>query len=122
MKAPLCAKIARRGAFLFGPVYLDPGTTMNQLSEIGLVPPQFADTDIFKETDLRRRVVACLKTRLPGLEGIEVTVMGNTVIIRGELLSAEEKWRCGECCRHVPGVMRVMDKLVVSTRPLSSRC
>jgi osmotically-inducible protein OsmY len=90
---------------------------MNQLSEIVLVPPQFADTDIFNESDLKRRVSACLKTRLPRLEGIEVTVMGNTVILRGALLSAEEKRHCYECCRHVPGVMRVMEEIVVLERP-----
>jgi len=63
--------------------------------------------------DLKRRILACLRERLPDLPEICVTVIGGTAAVRGELRSVQEKRFCLECCRHVPGVMCVEDELVV---------
>ncbi len=61
---------------------------------------------------LARRIMTCLKNRIPNLPEIHVTVVGGTVAIRGNVGSRQEKWLCLECCRRVPGVMRVIDELV----------
>ncbi len=87
---------------------------MQPMADIRITPPQFADAENFHENELRRRVVACLKSRLPDpVADVEVTVIGRTVVFRGDSLTAAEKRLCDECCRHVPGVTRVMEKSVV---------
>lgn len=87
---------------------------MEPIADICVTPPQFADAGNFHENELKRRVVACLQSRLPHpVAGVEVTVIGRTVVFRGDSLTAAEKRLCDECCRHVPGVTRVMEKSVV---------
>ncbi len=61
---------------------------------------------------LARRIMACLRDRIPDLPEIHVTVVGGTVAIRGNAGSRHEKWLYLECCRRVPGVIRVIDELV----------
>jgi len=74
---------------------------------------QFATPDANK-ADLKWRITACLRDRLPGLRGdIHVTVIGSTAAIRGTVRSLQDKRLCLECCRRVPGVMRVVDDLIV---------
>lgn len=68
--------------------------------------------------DLKWRIEACLQKRIPDLEGIHVTVVGSTAAIRGHLRSQCDKRFCIECCRHVPGVMRVVDELLVDESPV----
>ena len=63
--------------------------------------------------DLKRRILACLRERLRDLPEIHVTVIGNTAAVRGVLRSTQEKRLCLECCRHVPGVARIVDELIV---------
>jgi osmotically-inducible protein OsmY len=74
----------------------------------------FAKPDTSDRHDLEWRITACLRDRLPGLRGdIHVTVIGSTAAIRGTVRSLEDRRLCLECCRHVPGVMRVVDDLIV---------
>ncbi|MBS0266828.1 MAG: BON domain-containing protein [Planctomycetes bacterium] len=75
----------------------------------------FAQTGCGVRVDLEWRIKACLRERLPGLKGeIFVTVVGGSAVIRGSVLSLIDKNRCIECCRHVPGVRKVVDDLLVS--------
>ena len=60
------------------------------------------------------RIQACFRDRVGGLGKIHIMVVGSTVLLRGELDSLREKWLSLECCRHVPGVARVIDELVIS--------
>jgi len=77
-------------------------------------PTQFAAGDVAEGYDLKRRIMACLKERLPDLQGVHVTVFGNTAALRGAVRSSQEKRQCVECCRHVPGVTRIVDELNVA--------
>lgn len=75
---------------------------------------RFAEGTAALRGDLEWRIKACLRDRLPGLKGdLHITVIGGTAVIRGTVRSLADKLRCIECCRHVPGVMRVVDDLVV---------
>jgi hypothetical protein len=69
--------------------------------------------DFDERDELKWRIRACLRARIPDLQGIKVSVSGNTAAIRGRLRSPHEKRLCLECCRHIPGVMRVIDELIV---------
>ena len=46
---------------------------------------------------------------------LDVFVRGETVIIHGRLNSALEKRLALQCCRHVAGVLRVVDEIEVET-------
>lgn len=74
---------------------------------------QYAAGDLSKGHDLKWRITACLRERFPELPSIHITVFGNTAALRGEVDSLSEKRLCIEYCRHVPGVMRVVDDLTV---------
>ena len=80
-------------------------------------PTHFAERDPTDGRDLQWRIAACLTHRIPDLQGIHITVFGNTAALRGEVGSIREKQRCLECCRRVPGVMRVVDDLTVAFKP-----
>lgn len=71
--------------------------------------------------DLKWRIQACLRQRIPDLQGIHVTVVGNTAVLRGQVRSQCDKRFCIECCRHVPGVMRVLDELLVDESDPTNR-
>jgi len=81
-------------------------------------PIQFAEGDTSQGRDLKWRIMACLKTRIPDLKGIHITVVGNTAVLRGHVRTSQEKWLCLKCCRHVPGVMRVVDDLIAADQAL----
>lgn len=74
----------------------------------------FAEGDTSQGNELKGRILACLRDRLPDLPGIHITVFGNTAVLRGEVRSLPEKRLCVECCRHVPGVVRVMDDMTIA--------
>jgi osmotically-inducible protein OsmY len=76
-------------------------------------PTQFAARDSSEATNLRSRIVTSLQERIPNSQGVRVTVFGSTAVLRGTLSLAHDKRLCLECCRHVPGVIRVIDELVV---------
>jgi hypothetical protein len=77
-------------------------------------PTHFADGDVAEGHDLRWRIMACLRGRIPDLQGIHITVFGNTAVLRGKVRTVQEKWLCLKCCPHVPGVIRVVDDLTVA--------
>jgi osmotically-inducible protein OsmY len=89
---------------------------MKSPDDPGIVPAptQFAVGDILNGDDLKRRIMAYLKDRLPDLYGAHVTVIGNTAALRGAVRSPQEKRLCVEYCRHVPGVTKIVDNLSVA--------
>ena len=82
--------------------------------EIVRPPNQFATDDSSEAGALKAKIVAGLKDRIPGLKDVHVTVYGSTSVLRGRLLSAQEKRLCLEYCRSVPGVVKIIDELIVS--------
>jgi len=65
--------------------------------------------------------MACLREAAPEIHAaVHVTVIGGTMTVRGNLPTDFEKHVCLECCRRVPGVLRLVDELVVATRSPSS--
>ena len=86
--------------------------------ELVPAPNQFATGDMAEGHHLRWRIIACFSCRIPDLCGVHVTVVGNTAVLRGKVRSLHEKRLCLECCRHVPGVMRVVDELIVADEKL----
>jgi hypothetical protein len=83
-------------------------------SEVVPAPIQFAAGDVAEGHDLKWRIMACLRSCIPGIQSIHVTVFGNTAALRGEVRTLQEKRLGINCCRHVPGVMRVVDDLTVA--------
>lgn len=80
-----------------------------KLSTESQQPPETKD-----DIDLEHRLVNFLDARhVPGRELVHLDVHGGTVIVRGPLHSAREKWLCIECCRHVAGVIKLVDEIVV---------
>ena len=82
--------------------------------EIVPAPTHFAAGDATIGDDLNRRLMACLRERIPDLKGIHVAVFGNTAVLRGEVRTLDERRLCVECCRHVPGVMKIVNDLTVA--------
>ena len=75
---------------------------------------QFAEGNVAEGRDLEWRIMACLKTRIPDIKDIHITVVGNTAVIRGRVRTLQEKWLYLKCCRHVPGIMRVVDDITLA--------
>ncbi len=66
------------------------------------------------DSDLKKRIVNVLHSRhVPGRESVHFSVKSGTVVASGPLRSAHAKWLCVECCRHVAGVIKFIDELVV---------
>jgi hypothetical protein len=61
-------------------------------------------------SDLERRIVNVLHARgVPGLAGLQLHADRGHVILKGTFPSPRAQWLCVECCRHVPGVIAVVD-------------
>ena len=76
------------------------------------VAGQLAERRVVVDSGLQRRIVSCLIARhVPGVRRVEVEAIGGRVIVRGRVPSRHVKWLCLECCRHVAGVMRLVDQL-----------
>jgi osmotically-inducible protein OsmY len=59
---------------------------------------------------LRKRILNFLLIHgVDGLENIEVNVAGGIVTLFGKLKSSDDRVLCVECCRHVAGVLRIVD-------------
>lgn len=72
-------------------------------------------TAIHDDGALARRASLCLRTRgICGADQVVIKVASGTVVLCGQLASRQEKRVCLECCRHVAGVIRVVDQLTVS--------
>lgn len=63
------------------------------------------------DLDLQCRIVNYLNQRLPNVTTIKVEIHDGTVILRGTVPSHSIQWRCLDCCRHVAGVLNVIDRL-----------
>ena len=68
-----------------------------------------------EEFDLQRRVTNFLARRGIPTQLLRVEEESGTVIVRGCLPSLHAKWLCLECCRHVAGVMAVVDDIEVGS-------
>lgn len=67
------------------------------------------------DLDLMRRTALVLHLRgICGADQVVIAAEGGTVILCGELESPHAKWQCLECCRHVAGVMRIVDQIHLS--------
>jgi osmotically-inducible protein OsmY len=74
------------------------------------------------DIDLEHRLVNFLHARhVPGRRSVDFNVRGGTVVVSGPLDSARAKWLCVECCRHVAGVIRLVDEVVIE-RPQNRSC
>ena len=117
MTAPGTAAFALPGAFFVNPRKESPMKTSDYPELVPapheFVANQFATGDVAEGHDLKWRIMACFRSRIPDVQGIHVTVFGTTAVLRGKVPSLHEKRLYVECCRHVPGVMRVMDDLIV---------
>ncbi|HEY3964916.1 MAG TPA: BON domain-containing protein [Planctomycetaceae bacterium] len=81
--------------------------------ELTLVPTRFATADVADRYNLKWRIAAYFRYRISDLQRIRITVFGTSVALRGKVRSSHEKRLCLECCRHVPGVVRVVDDLTI---------
>jgi osmotically-inducible protein OsmY len=50
---------------------------------------------------------------VPGVRSIRATAAGGNVLLDGWVPSFSAKHRCLQCCRHVAGVLNVIDRLIV---------
>lgn len=79
-------------------------------------PPKNKDDE-----DLEHRLVNFLHARhVPGSGEIGLDAHGGTVIVHGPLISAHAKWLCIECCRHVAGVINLVDETVIEPARLET--
>lgn len=68
----------------------------------------------FGDDSLRRRVLNFLQGRnISGVDELEIMADGNTITLQGKVASQSAKRLCLECCRHVAGVMTVIDHVTV---------
>lgn len=78
--------------------------------------PGFDPSDAIKGSahELTRRVIHFMSDRqIPGWEELHLDAEGGTILISGRLPSTHSKWLCLECCRHVAGVVAVIDRVAV---------
>jgi hypothetical protein len=66
-----------------------------------------------EDLNLKRRILLYLDRRLPSLDALEVEAHHGTAVLHGTVRSTSIRWRCLDCCRHVAGVLNVIDRLVV---------
>jgi len=74
------------------------------------------DWHMIQQDDLASRVVRSLCAHgVSRAESLEFKVNGGMVRVRGHLPDKYAKWLCLECCRHVAGVIKLIDELEVET-------
>ena len=67
--------------------------------------------------DLENRLVNVLHERhVPRIDLLRIESRGGIVCVRGELPTSHDKWLCVECCRHVAGVIRLVDEIEVKPK------
>jgi len=87
----------------------------------GAVPAASSEEDdfdwhIIQQDGLESRVVRSLYAHGVSMaESLEVKVSGGRVRVRGHLPDQHAKWLCLECCRHVAGVIKLIDQVEVET-------
>jgi osmotically-inducible protein OsmY len=68
-----------------------------------------------QDADLERRVVNfLLGYKIPALRGIEVRSDRGEVTLQGRVSSFYQRQLCISCCRHVAGVIDVVDRIQVA--------
>ena len=55
------------------------------------------------------------------MEDVHAEVEGGIVTLRGRVPSERDRSLCTDCCRHVPGVLRVIDELVAEAESRSAK-
>lgn len=64
--------------------------------------------------NLEHRIVRFLQAHgLGSVEGFDIDVSGGTVVLRGHLPNRDAKRLCLECCRHVAGVVHLVDEVEI---------
>ena len=67
------------------------------------------------DEDLRRRIVNSLDAHgVSEANSLVVESNDGLVVVRGRLPSSQAKRQCVECCRHVAGVLKLVEELQVS--------
>ena len=73
------------------------------------IPPRSVE-----DVDLENRIARFLHQRhVPEEEQIRAQALKGTVVVSGRLHSQHAKWLCMECCRHVAGVIKLIDHVTV---------
>ena len=64
--------------------------------------------------EIKRRITILLSQRgVSSLRRLHIEVKDGTVTLRGYVASFYERQLCLSCCRHVPGVFRMVDEINV---------
>ncbi len=64
--------------------------------------------------EIKRRITILLSQRgVSSLRRLNIEVQDGTVTLRGNVESFDERQLCVSCCRHVPGVFRLVDEINV---------
>lgn len=72
------------------------------------------------DLDLARRVTTFLSTRdRPGLRALEIEAHSGVVTLRGRVSTFYEKQLSAQLAGRVAGVVRLIDRVVVSQRPIA---
>jgi osmotically-inducible protein OsmY len=66
------------------------------------------------DVELEHRLVNFLNERhVPDSSSLRIESHGGTVVVHGRLHSKHDKWLCMECCRHVAGVIKLIDDVEI---------
>ena len=83
-----------------------------------LHPPDAPQRHTSEDTELEHRLVNFLQERhVLENASLEVEAHGGVVVVGGRLPSSHAKWLCIGCCRHVAGVIKLVDEIEVSPTP-----
>jgi osmotically-inducible protein OsmY len=78
----------------------------------------FPTTAQLDDPELARRIIEFLNLRqLAPVAELDVRTTGGLAVVRGQVASERDRRLCIECCRHVAGVVRVVDELCVNDWP-----
>lgn len=62
------------------------------------------------DSELEARICSFLQQRhVPHCGRVRLRAQGGAVVLSGKLSSRHAKWLCMECCRHVAGVIKLVD-------------
>jgi osmotically-inducible protein OsmY len=62
------------------------------------------------DSELETRICSFLRQRhVPHCGRVRLRAHGGAVVVSGRLSSRHAKWLCMECCRHVAGVIKLVD-------------
>lgn len=68
------------------------------------------------DAELEQRICSFLHQReVSHCGSLRLRSRGGTVVVSGKLCSRHAKWLCMECCRHVAGVIKIVDQVKIET-------